>query len=219
MPPKKEKPAKTAPASSSTPSKGRSKKAPAKAPVKRQADAPGQLYQLKVTIRNSKPPIWRRVLVPADVRLYDLHFVMQSLFDWSDCHLHGFLIDKQLYSQREFELDDAIDEFWVVLKDVVKKPGQTFAYIYDFGDDWIHDVLVESIQPAKPGEPRFWCLEGERAGPPEDSGGIFGYYHWLDVIKDKKHEQYRHIKSLMGASFNPDHFDLQAINDRLKVLR
>lgn len=176
-------------------------------------------YQLKVTLKDSKPPIWRRVVVPGSIRLYDLHFVMQTLFDWSDSHMHCFHIHGQCYSQREFNLDDAEDEFWVILEDVVKRAGATLTYVYDFGDEWVHEIVVEKIQPAQGTNPAVECLAGERSGPPEDCGGIIGYDNLIEAINDKKHEQHRELKAWLGRKFDPEHIDLKAINAMLKVLR
>src|SRR5215218_1206861 len=138
-----------------------------------------RIYQLKVTLRDSKPPIWRRLQVGADTSLEKLHMILQIAMECTDSHLHQFIIDNEYYSQPEFDLGDfghkVHNEKRVELRQLRLEPKRTFAYEYDFGDSWEHEVLVEKILEREEGIYYPRCVAGKRACPPEDCGGICGY--------------------------------------------
>jgi hypothetical protein len=121
------------------------------------------------------PTIWRRLLVPGDIKLSKLHLIFQVAMGWENYHLHAFEIAGQRYGMAdpEWEMNE-IDEETVVMADVVTERARFF-YEYDFGDSWRHEVVVESIEPAKQVLKNAVCLEGQRACPPEDCGGTWGY--------------------------------------------
>ena len=150
------------------------------------------VYQLKVTLVEIRPPIWRRIQVPGNTTLPNLHLMLQSVMGWYNCHLHKFTIDGIDYSTSDPDWDDLDyqDERRVHLDKVVSRAGTAFSYMYDFGDGWEHDVLVEEILPAQPGVEYPLCLAGERRGPPEDVGGIWGYDEFLKAIRNPKHEDH-----------------------------
>ena len=136
-------------------------------------------YQLKITLQDSSPEIWRRIIVPATITLDRLHDVIQIVMGWMDSHLYEFKIGKKRYLG---ELDDFVDEENSLLtedfrlNDLIKKTGRTFQYIYDYGDDWIHDIVLEkTISDDINIEQPVYCTGGENACPPEDVGGIDGY--------------------------------------------
>jgi Plasmid pRiA4b ORF-3-like protein len=195
-------------------------------PVKKRKTAghSGPLYQLKITLRGSKPLVWRRVIVPAQCNLETLHDVIQAAMGWSDDHLHAFEIDGQEFAGRnplgdviDMEGDDAAE---YRLCDVVSGEKAKFNYQYDFGDSWDHLILVEKILPpdaAKPAQ-AFTCIAGAGACPPEDCGGIWGYHHMLEVLKNPKNKEYKDLKEWAG-DIDPDAFDLANVNKRLNWLR
>lgn len=172
------------------------------------------LFQLKITLQDIEPSVWRRLLVPPDITLHDLHHVIQVALGWEDYHLHDFTIARTRYAvpSRE-DWDRPIDERTVCLQDVAK-PKSTFVYQYDFGDSWYHDILIEKTTDDVKSAPH--CLDGARACPPEDSGGPWGYSEKLDVLSDPSHEEYEEVREWMGSTFDPEQFDIDSINARLQ---
>src|SRR5665213_1684672 len=165
------------------------------------------------------PTIWRRLLVPGEIKLSKLHLVFQVAMGWENYHLHAFEIDKKRYGEPspEWENDD-IDEETVVMADVVSERSRFF-YEYDFGDSWRHEVVVESIEPAAPVLKYAVCLEGQRACPPEDCGGVWGFSSMLEALADAGHEEHAEYVEWTGGSFDPEAFDLAAINATLQRIR
>lgn len=177
------------------------------------------VYQLKVTLRGTKPPIWRRLQVPADMDLGTLHTVIQLAMGWGNCHLHQFLVGDACYSDPEFEMEDPDvgDENETLLSEVAPAEGARFRYEYDFGDGWDHDILVEKVLP--PGErpgPRAVCLGGKRACPPEDCGAVSGYQELVEAMRDPKHGRHEELKEWLGGRFDPEEFDLADVNAALR---
>ena len=178
------------------------------------------IYQIKITLRGSKPPIWRRFLSPGDVKLGMLHDIIQDVMGWTDSHLHLFRTkDGRQYGIRdpEFGLDeDLVDEHKVTFSSIAGSKGVCVRYEYDFGDGWEHELKVENIVESDErykGHPV--CLEGERACPPEDCGGIGRYYNLLEIVRDPKHEEYQEMSEWIGETFDADAFDINEINDLL----
>jgi hypothetical protein len=177
------------------------------------------VYQLKVTIVDTKPPVWRRVVVPAELTLAGLHDVFQAAFGWWDQHLHEFEIGGVRYG-----LDDG--EGWAPPKDErrtrlaeVAVAGSSFLYVYDFGDDWRHKVVVEKVFPAEPGVRYPLCTAGRRAGPPEDCGGPWGYRDFLIAIADPAHEEHESMLEWVGGRFDPEAFEPAEFEHRLHLGR
>jgi hypothetical protein len=177
------------------------------------------IYQIKVTLNDSKPPIWRRILVADTTTLLQLHDILQIVMGWADYHLHMFTINGQIYGNPE---DDEMgfmktkNESRFKLNQLVGREGLKFRYEYDFGDGWLHDLLVEKILPAEKGAYYPICVTGKRACPPEDSGGVGGDEEILEARANPKHPQHREYKEWIGENFDPEHFDLDEVN---KVLR
>ncbi len=136
---------------------------------------PPPILQLKVTLLESEPIIFRRLLVPADARLGWLHLVIQDAMGWTNSHLHLFVVGEQRYSDLAFALEGTEDELAVTLGEVAPVAGSVLVYDYDFGDNWRHELLVEAVTQPEPGHPYPFCRDGSRACPPEDCGGIVGY--------------------------------------------
>lgn len=178
------------------------------------------IYQLKITLFDSKPPIWRRVLVAGDTPLSELHRIIQEVMGWEDYHLHQFIVGDAYYGV-PFPDDwhEIEDERHVTLNQVAPHEKDRFTYEYDFGDDWLHTVLVEEILPPDPNQVLPVCLKGRRACPPEDVGGIPGYTWFLEAINDPEHEEHDEYLEWVGGAFDPEAFDLAAVNEKLKQLR
>jgi hypothetical protein len=172
-------------------------------------------YQLKITLRDTNPPIWRRVLVPSHLTLFELHGVIQIAMGWNDCHLHDFTINRRRYALPSVEdFDEPIDEGTTRLTEVIRA-GSKFAYQYDFGDSWDHSVVVEKIgddvEIANP-----VCVGGARACPPEDSGGPWGYAEKLNALANVEGDEERdYLREWMGE-FDPEQFEMDSINKEMK---
>jgi hypothetical protein len=177
---------------------------------------PKSIHVLKVTLLNTKPPIWRRVEVASTATLADLHHVVQRAMGWYDCHLHEFEIDRVRYGIDDGEGwgDPPHDERRARLLDVAPE-GAKFEYTYDFGDDWRHRIVVESVIPAASGVRYPRCTAGKRACPPEDVGGPWGFQGFLEAIGDPRHEEHTDFLEWVGGGFSPSRFDLAAANEAL----
>jgi hypothetical protein len=178
------------------------------------------VHQLKISIAEIRPPIWRRVLVPSRITLAQLHRVIQEAFGWWDCHLHEFEIDGV-----EYGIDDGegwgeppVDERRTKL-DAVASEGARFAYTYDFGDDWIHRIEVEDVVPLDPRGAYPRCTAGRRCAPPEDVGGPWGYSGFLEALADPNHDEHDAMLEWAGGSFDPERCDLAEINARFTPIR
>jgi hypothetical protein len=179
------------------------------------------IYQLKITLHEIRPPIFRQVQVPGRVRLCCLHDVFQVVMGWTNSHLHQFEKDGAYYAVPDDEAHgiDIIDEDSVSLDNVLCAEGDSMLYLYDFGDSWRHDVILEKKLPADGAAMRPVCIAGERRCPPEEVGGVPGYDHFLDVIFNPAHEEYEQLVAWFGGRFQPEEFDLAAVNRRLSRMR
>ncbi|MFQ5844551.1 MAG: plasmid pRiA4b ORF-3 family protein [Planctomycetota bacterium] len=174
------------------------------------------VYRIQVSLLDVEPPVHRRLLVDAETPLGELHHLLQAALGWSECHLHRFVAGERSYSDPEFELEEAQDEWEHSLADVAPRVGDEIHYEYDFGDDWRHLLRVEEIrrQPRDDSYPA--CVDGARACPPEDCGGSFGYEHLLEVLSDPAHEEHQELQEWVGGGFDPDTFDLDETNTRIR---
>ncbi len=174
-----------------------------------------KVYQIKVTLRGIKPPIWRRLLVPSAVTLGKLHAILQAAMGWQGGHLHQFVTgDDEYYGIRDpdFGLEDVRDESRVRLDRVLRAEKASIVYEYDFGDGWEHTIVLEKILPASAAGPVPRCVAGKRACPPEDCGGVPGYYRLLDAIADPKDPEHKALLEWVGGEFDPEHFDPVMVN-------
>ena len=181
------------------------------------------IYQLKITLRDSRPPIWRRVLVPADFTLAKLHWVIQQAMGWTNSHLHHFRVGETYYSLPVpytdwAELNEK-DSRKVRLDQIAPRVKAKFVYEYDFGDSWEHEIVVEKILPPEPGVKYPTCLKGKGACPPEDVGGVWGYAGFLEAIHDPNHEEHKMYLEWIGGSFDPEAFDLDDTNAALRRVK
>ncbi len=175
--------------------------------------ATGSYLRLKVTLRGSKPPIWRRFLVPGSISLKRLHDCLQAVMGWTDSHLHQFEANGVLYGPPDRELGiERVSESKTTVGDVLRRPKDELRYEYDFGDGWEHSVVLEAHVPPRE-DGRYPILEaGARACPPEDVGGIFGYERFLEVIRNPKHAEHAETLVWAGGSFDPEAFRVDDAN-------
>lgn len=187
---------------------------------KRPSSTANEVYQLKIILRDVRPPIWRRVLVTDATTLHQLHWIVQAAMGWTNSHLHQFIIDDEYYSQKDFELDDwgheVKNENRVRLAALSLAPKRKFTYEYDFGDGWEHEIMVEKVLTSEAGARYPQCVAGKRACPLEDCGGVWGYERFLEVIKDEDDPEHEEMLEWAGGSFDPEAFNLEEVNQELK---
>ena len=173
------------------------------------------ILQLKVSLRDSKPSIWRRIQVKDNITFHKLHEIIQIVMGWANYHLYDFQVNEQRFSLPDKDWDENVIPSKKIKLNILKEK-QKLDYTYDFGDCWEHQILVEKIEPDEMGLPHPVCIKGKFACPPEDCGGIGGYYHLLDVKQNKNHPEYEHlIKEWLGEDFDPDNFNIEDINKEL----
>jgi hypothetical protein len=182
------------------------------------------VYQLKVTLMGSRPPIWRRILVPGYVTLATLHDILQETMGWYDCHMHDFSCKGIRFAlPSEYDGDfggfSAEDERKVRLNEVLTRPRSSMRYQYDFGDSWDHKIVVEKILDTDPRcDGRAICLIGKLNCPPEDCGGIWGYYELLETLRTPSHPNHAQMSEWAGP-VDPEDFNVDSINSRLAAIR
>ncbi|MFJ6197021.1 plasmid pRiA4b ORF-3 family protein [Micromonospora sp. NPDC092111] len=168
---------------------------------------PRQIFELKVSLTGVRPSVWRRVLVPGGFTLDRLHRVVQHAMGWRDCHLHSFEIDGVQYGEPdpggELSLRDELD----TRLDAVAGKGDRFGYLYDFGDWWEHDLMVEDVLAADPDERYPCCPDGARACPPEGVGGPTGQSLLLAALADPGHPEHATMRDWAGPGYDPTAFD------------
>jgi hypothetical protein len=176
------------------------------------------VHRIKVTLRGSKPPIWRRLEVPSSATLDALHHYVQAAFGWEHSHLWVFETPQGSYGLPDPELGHR-SAASKRLRQAAPGAGDRISYTYDFGDDWRHEIVVEDVSPAQPGVAYPRCLAGRRAGPPEDCGGLPGYHGLLDVLADPAHPEHGWMLEWLGldspAELDPAEFDRDAVNQAL----
>lgn len=178
------------------------------------------IYQLKVTLKGVNPPIWRRIQITGNTSLSKLHYILQIVMGWTDSHLHQFVIGQTYYGIPDMEdFRKVKNEIRYKISQVAPREKMKFLYEYDFGDGWEHEIIVEKILQAVPGVHYPLCLAGKRACPPEDCGGIYGYADLLEAIMDPANSEHRAMMDWIGGDFEPEAFDLDAINQILRNIR
>ena len=180
---------------------------------------PKKVLRIKITLKDTKPPVWRRILVSSDSSFWDLHVAIQDAMGWMDCHLHQFEVFNRRWKREtfigipddEFESGREMIPGWTTaISRYLNSTNPKVMYIYDFGDDWEHSVVLEKALPADDG-PYPRCIGGRRRCPPEDCGGPPGYEEFLRIIGDKTHEQREDMLEWVGGHYDPDEFDSEDV--------
>ncbi|KAF9926221.1 hypothetical protein BGZ65_007370 [Modicella reniformis] len=184
-----------------------------------------QVYSLKISLRQSRPSIWRRLHVWSDTTLGQLHEIILITMGWNGSHAHGFEINDVSYGDTtmfdpllESGLGVTVDEKVTRLYQVAR-PGTHFCYLYDYGDDWCHDIMVEQVVEQTRGMKVPNCTAGKLACPPDDCGGIWGYKNMLKELKNPESEERDHFLEWLGGSFDPTSFDRRGVNVSLQAFR
>ena len=173
-------------------------------------------FRVRVDIDGATPPIWRRLELRGDLRLDQVHEVLQHAFGWTNSHLHAFrtsndpLVDRFITQFDLEEGEEGVLETEIRLDQVLAEPGDRLHYEYDFGDSWDHTATVEQVLPDDPGAPAARVLDGRRACPPEDCGGVHGYHEMLEGMADPSaaDDWLRRRVDRLPEDFEPDEFDL-----------
>ena len=199
-------------------------------------------FQIKVSLKYSSPLIWREILIDPDTTFIDLHEIIQIAMGWENDHLWEFRtkeysLDNDYYELEEEEkeeLDEKVKEFIKTtasrynlpkqkdsyktkISDIFNGKKETFKYTYDFGDSWVHDITIGKLKDIPDKQQLPYCLKGEVSCPPEDCGGIWGYYHKIEVLADPKHKDYHEVSDWIGeGTFNTNEFDIDNINEQFK---
>lgn len=177
------------------------------------------VYQIKIVLRDSHPPIWRRMLVRGDITLHSLHRALQEVMGWENSHFHRFTFKKQDYGRPDPEGELKIkDDRGFRLDQVITGKGQCFIYEYDFGDSWEHYCVIEKVLSQDPLKPAALCMAGARACPPEDVGGIPGYEEFIEAVRHPNHQSHKEMIDWVGGAFDPEAFDPNRVNRRLQRL-
>lgn len=187
--------------------------------MKRKFDS---IFQFKITLKGITPPIWRRIQVPETYTFWDLHVAITDAMGWWDYHLHEFELNDPF--SREKTIIGMVDDDIEIFDDRVVLPEETYEiadwfslqnnkarYLYDFGDGWEHEIVLERIIPREKGVDYPVCIGGERACPPEDCGGVGGYAELLEAVRDVRHEEHDRLMEWLGGKFDPEHFALSEV--------
>jgi hypothetical protein len=180
-------------------------------------DIEKKVFQFKISLRNIKPEIWRRIVVPANYSFWDLHVAIQDSMGWLDSHLHAFNVkkpDSGMSEQIGIPDDDYMDDelvflpgWEILIAKYFHKPGDNASYEYDFGDAWEHEIILEMIGERGPKTKYPQCLDGARACPPEDCGGTDGYNELLTIIADPSDEEHESTMEWLGGKYDPEKFN------------
>lgn len=184
------------------------------------------IYRIKVVLLGGKPPVWRLLQVPGDARLDWLHAVLQVAIGWTNSHLHMFRVGAGIYSSTANDFfqsggaPETFDERKFTLRQIAPSEQNSFLYEYDFGDSWMHEITVDKILPPDPAAATTaLCLDGARACPPEDCGGVWGYGELLKILKNRKHPEHQSMKDWLGRPHDAAAFDAGKINLWLRKLK
>lgn len=194
-------------------------------PAVRRAGNQARLFQLKVTLLDIKPPVWRRILVHPSTPLDGLHEYIQAAFGWWNYHLYEFEIGGRSYGvpDPDWDVGPPVKKAHRTVLDNVADVRDSFRYTYDFGDCWEHKITVEKSIPITAGMTVPTCTAGRRACPPEDCGGPWGYTELLEILADPSHpghdERVLWVGGWGGGRRDPDGFDPKEFDDNLDALR
>ncbi len=179
-------------------------------------DSWSKVYQFKITLTDTEPPIWRQIMVPSNYTFWDLHVAIQDSMGWLDSHLHSFAIADPSTGER-FEVgipestfvdeEDILPDWKYKIADYFSMSNREAVYVYDFGDYWVHDITLERILDSEAGVSYPSLIDGKRACPPEDCGGVYGYAELLEALSDPSSEEYKEMVEWLGEVYDPERFD------------
>lgn len=171
------------------------------------------IIQLKITLKGTQPPIWRRILVDKSITFSQFHYIILTTMGWDGEHLYEFKVNGSRIGEPHIDgggkLIDASKKY---IGSVISDTKVKFEYTYDFGDNWEHLIKVEKFLPKDENVKYPICIDGELNCPPEDCGGVWGFYDLLETIKNKKHPEHKDMLEWLGGKYDPEYFDKELIN-------
>lgn len=187
-------------------------------------------YEIKVSIRDTHPPVWRRLQIPEGITFHELNAIIQLAFDWCGYHAYNFEVGATLHDMGVFIELPEIDDGWGDYEtknskkekiDKYFKEYKRMKYTYDFGDDWIHDIIIEKTVETDKKLTKPICIKAKMADLPEDCGGPYGYEELLDILSDKNNERYNEMREWVDGGFtnwydDREYVDIEEINTRLE---
>ncbi len=184
-----------------------------------------EIIQLNISLTHSIPLIWRQILVTKDITFFELHHIIQIVMGWDNYHmfefdLEGYRIGEVDENEKSngYGSDQVLDSRDVTLNDIISQQKDIITYMYDFGDGWRHQIKVEKFHNIDKTIKYPTCIDGQMNCPPEDCGGIHSFYHYVDVLKNKKHPEYKEITQWIGKKYNIEQFDKEKVNRKLRKL-
>jgi hypothetical protein len=174
------------------------------------------VYTLRITLRSVEPEVWRRIVVRSETPLATFARILERAMGWEGYHLHMLDVGGILFGEPDEDADYVINERGITVRHVLPRVGSALRWDYDFGDGWEHDVVVEGIEAPKPKGRYPICLDGARACPPEDCGGVTGYERLRAALADSHDSEHDEYVTWAPEGFDPDVFDLAAANRRLR---
>ena len=174
-----------------------------------------KILELDIILRDSKPKIWRRVLVPDNMTFLELHYIIQFAMGWTNSHLHQFVVgnyDRRIGIPYEDDFEEMEDGREVKINSLLNAPKDKILYEYDFGDSWAHLIEVRQVHEPEPGKKYPVLTGGAMACPPEDCGGIWGYQDLVKELKKKNSREYEELLEWLGGEFDPEAFDINETN-------
>lgn len=184
-----------------------------------------EIIQLKISLTHSSPLIWRQILIHKNTSFFKLHHILQIVMGWNNYHMYefgleGYRIGEIIEESKDngFGSDQVLDSVLIKLSDVISDQKDTIQYLYDFGDSWQHQIKIENFLPVTPTIQYPVCLDGQMNCPPEDCGGIGGFYHRIGILEDKKHPEHKEIRQWFNKRYDKAYFNIDKINKRLKNL-
>ncbi len=175
------------------------------------------MLTLRLSLRETEPEVWRRVLVQSDLTLHALHRIFQLLMQWSDYHLYVFTVGERRFEDAGVEGAENEDARTVTIGSLGLEKGDRFAYEYDFGDSWEHDVVVEKIGRWREDMWLPWVEGGANAAPPEDAGGAPGFADLKEALGDPDHPEHESYRRWAGEDYDPYHFDARAARNAVML--
>jgi hypothetical protein len=174
------------------------------------------IYELKVSLKEIRPQIWRLIQVPSDTNLRRMHKILQKAMGWENYHLYVFIVDGNKYSEPNSDWH-VMDSRMLTLNKIFAGGKKSFQYDYDMGDGWEHEITLKKQIESDITRPS--CIGGARACPPEDCGGVPGYYQFLEAIADPKNPEHDTMLEWVGGSYDPKAFDMAKVDRALKRIR
>lgn len=176
------------------------------------------LFQLRIALESTEPEIYRQIQLSDRTTFFELHHIIQIAMGWSNYHLYEFKVNENTIGSTkylDYGDDNILDDSDVTLQSMSFSQNNEFKYEYDFGDSWKHKIIVEKILTMDDMTMYPICIGSQLCCPPEDSGGIPGFYRNLEIIKNKKDPEYKDTISWLGKKYDPLAFDIKAVNKKL----